>query len=79
MNRLTFDIVTITKTTELFLASSVPNVEFDRATVCVEHKRMHLDTKSGCLGNNIVRWVGKLLAWTNSYVPTYFFSNSPVK
>ena len=33
---LTLDIVTITETTELFLASSVPHVETDSTKVCGE-------------------------------------------
>lgn len=41
----TFDVVTVAEAAKLLLASSVPDVEFDRAAVGVEHKRVHLDAK----------------------------------
>ncbi len=35
--KLTFDVVTVAEAAKLLLASSVPDVEFDRAAVGVEH------------------------------------------
>lgn len=43
--KLTFDVVTVAEAAKLLLASSVPDIEFDRAAVGVEHKRVHLDAK----------------------------------
>lgn len=42
---LTFNIVTITKTAKLLLASSVPDVEFDWTTISMKHKWMHFHAK----------------------------------
>jgi hypothetical protein len=41
-------LVTIPKTTKFLLASSIPTVETDLATVSEEIKRMNLNTNSGC-------------------------------
>jgi hypothetical protein len=41
------NVVAIAQTSKLFLASSVPHIESDGSFVGVEHKRMHLNTKSG--------------------------------
>ena len=45
---LALDVVTITETTELLLAGSVPDVEADGTKVGRERKRVNLDTESGC-------------------------------
>ena len=44
---LALDVVTITETTKLFLPSSIPNVEADRAKVGGELQRVDLDTEGG--------------------------------
>ena len=44
---LALDIVTVTETTKLFLASGVPHVETEVAEVCRECQGMNLDTKGG--------------------------------
>jgi len=44
---LALDIVTVTETAELFLASSVPHVETDGTEVCGEGQGMNLDAKGG--------------------------------
>ena len=44
---LTVDVVAITETTKLFLTSSIPNVEADRAEVGGERQRVHLHTEGG--------------------------------
>lgn len=41
------DIVSIAETTELFLTSSVPNIEFDLTMICEEGHGVDLDTESG--------------------------------
>ena len=41
------DIVSIAETTELFLTSGVPNIEFDLTMVCEEGHWVDLDTESG--------------------------------
>ena len=48
---LALDVVTITKATKLFLPGGVPDVEHDRAVVCVELKRVDIDTECGCGGS----------------------------
>lgn len=40
------DVVTVTKSTELFLSCGIPNVEADGTKVGVESKRVNLDTES---------------------------------
>lgn len=44
---LTLNVITITKTTKLFLSSSIPNIEADGAEVCGELKRVNFNTKGG--------------------------------
>lgn len=44
---LPLNVITITKTSKLFLTRSVPNVEADSAEVGVESKGMDFDTESG--------------------------------
>ena len=44
---LTLDVVSITKTSELFLSGSIPDIEFDGATVCVEDEGMDFHAKGG--------------------------------
>ena len=41
----TFNIITITKTTEFFLTGSVPNIKFYWTSICVKHERMNLNPK----------------------------------
>ena len=43
---LALDIISISKTTELFLASRIPGVKADGAKVGGEGQRVHFDTKS---------------------------------
>mmetsp|Transcript_16613 Transcript_16613/g.23415 ORF Transcript_16613/g.23415 Transcript_16613/m.23415 type:complete len:209 (+) Transcript_16613:187-813(+) len=38
---LSLDVITVTKTTEFFLSSSIPNVELDWTAVSVEGQRVH--------------------------------------
>ena len=45
---LSLDVVTVTETTELLLASGIPDVEADRAEVGGERERVDLDTEGGC-------------------------------
>ena len=40
-------LVSVAETSELFLASSVPDVEADGSMVGVEHHRVYLNTESG--------------------------------
>lgn len=42
---LPLDVITITKTSELFLTRSVPNIEANSAEVGVESKRVDFNTK----------------------------------
>jgi hypothetical protein len=44
---LSVNVVTVTETTELLLASGIPDIELDRTVVGVEKKRVNLDTESG--------------------------------
>jgi len=44
---LTLNVVTISETTKLLLASGVPNVEANGAEIGRELKRMDLDSKGG--------------------------------
>jgi hypothetical protein len=44
---LTLDVVSISKTTELLLACSIPNVEANSSEVRRELQRVDLDTESG--------------------------------
>jgi len=44
---LALDVVTIPETTKLFLSSSIPDVEADRAKVGGELQRVDLDTEGG--------------------------------
>ena len=44
---VTANIVSFSKTTQFFLASSIPKIEFDRATVGVEDNVANLDTLGG--------------------------------
>jgi hypothetical protein len=48
-------LVTITKTTKLFLTGSIPSVENDSTKVGMESKRMNLNTKSSLLVD--IKWV----------------------
>ena len=48
---LALDIVTIAKTTEFFLPSSVPNIEADGTEVGGERKGVDLNTEGGCVMN----------------------------
>lgn len=41
------DVVAVTQTTKLLLASSVPHIEPDGSTVSVEDKGVHLHTQCG--------------------------------
>jgi len=45
--KLTFDIIAVTETAELFLTSCVPNVETDRAAIGVEEEGMNFDAEGG--------------------------------
>ena len=45
---LALNVVSVSKTTELFLSCSVPHVEANCAEVGVERERMHLNTESSC-------------------------------
>lgn len=47
MQKLTFDIITVSKTAKLFLTSGVPNIEPDRASVGVEKERVNFNAESG--------------------------------
>ena len=42
---LGFDVVSVAKTREFLLSSSVPHVELDRPAVRVEHERVDLDAE----------------------------------
>lgn len=53
---LSLDVVAVTKTAELFLSSSIPDIEAYRAEVRGEGERVHFDTESGCKG----RWRDEL-------------------
>lgn len=44
---VSLDVVTITKTSQLLLASSIPDIEFDGSSICMENERMDLHTKGG--------------------------------
>ena len=74
---LALDVVTIAKSTELFLTSSIPHVETDSAKVCSEGQRMNLNTEGGW--ETRVGLVWDTLLDENIGAPMYFFSNSPVK
>jgi hypothetical protein len=50
---LALDIITIAKTTELFLSSSVPYVKADGAKVGSESQRMDFNTEGGWLRSAI--------------------------
>lgn len=45
---LALDVISITKTTELFLSSGIPDIEADRAEICGKREWVDFDTKSGC-------------------------------
>lgn len=45
---LSLDVVTVSESTELLLASGIPNVEADRAEVGGESEGVDLHTESGC-------------------------------
>jgi hypothetical protein len=70
---LALDVVTVTETTELLLAGSVPNVEADGTKVGVELKRVDLDTEGG-YGRSLGY---RRISTFHASVPMYFFSNSP--
>ena len=65
---LSLNVVTITQTTKLFLASCVPHIKDNRTKVCVELQRVHFHAKRRY---NV--------SASTSHIPIYFFSNSPVK
>lgn len=45
---LALDVVSIAKTTELFLSSGIPDVERDVTVIGLEVQRVNLNTKRGC-------------------------------
>ena len=82
---LSLDVVAISEATKLLLASSIPDVEADRAEVGGEGEGVHFDTEGGCMdavapssnqctARGISRSATRLI-----HIPMYFFSNSPVK
>ncbi len=59
---LAMNVVAITKTTELFLSSSIPTVETDLTAVGGEVERVNLDTNGGCIEKlKGYRWVSKYI------------------
>lgn len=44
---LALDVISVTKTTKLFLSSSIPDIETDRAEICGKGKWVDFDTESG--------------------------------
>ena len=44
----TLNVVAVSETSKLFLASCVPNIEFDFPSVGVEAEWVHLHSKCGC-------------------------------
>jgi hypothetical protein len=75
---LAVDVVSITQTTELLLASSVPHVELDLAEVL--NIIMLATTLCRRRAVRYMLTVVKPRGWTSTpRVAMYFFSNSPVK
>jgi len=78
---LAVDVVAVTKTTELLLSSSVPDIELDLTKVlgCVLVAVSLRIVRLAC-GMEGMRTVEKPRGWTSTpRVAMYFFSNSPVK
>lgn len=61
---LALDVISITQSTELLLASGIPDIEADRAKVRWECERVHLDTESGLISGTIAGQKTKSI-WKN--------------
>lgn len=76
------NVVSITKSTKLFLASCVPAVEANLAAVGGEVERVDLHTDGGCGGADqraAACTMAPIQSVINCNARSYFFSNSPVK
>lgn len=73
---LAVDVVSISQTSELLLAGSIPHIELDRTQVLQTCQLIPLLVVSRQGGRTVVNASG----WTSTpRVAIYFFSNSPVK
>jgi hypothetical protein len=54
MIMITNSLVGVTKTTNSFLTSGIPNIKDELAVVGVKVKRMNLSTNSSCKSNKLV-------------------------
>lgn len=75
------DVVAVPQPAELLLAGRVPHVELDGPPVGVEHEGVDLDPQGGwndSPGQRAPRRPPGRPAGC-PHVPTYFFSNSPVR
>ena len=73
---LAVDVVTITKTSELLLSCSIPDIELNVAQVLCLVSGAVRHRMSCCAGRTVLNPRG----WTSTpRVAMYFFSNSPVK
>jgi len=68
-------LVSFSQSSKFFLASCVPNVEFDWTMISKERDTADFDSLSGCgAKKKEIKEAGK-----KNLLPMYFFSNSPVK
>ena len=77
---LALNVVTISQTAEFLLTSCVPYVECDWSSVCGESQWMYFDAECGFKQKMInTSKFNICIQLVLVFLPTYFFSNSPVK
>jgi hypothetical protein len=78
---LALDVISIAKTTKLFLSSGIPDIETDRAEISGKGKWVDFDTESGYTkkGQQELNYHSCSAIVRSHDLPMYFFSNSPVR